>query len=285
MNKMDGYLSYYENLEFYYKTYKSSHLGKEYEQLQKQEAELIKSITEEKNLVLLQALYHYLVWNGFFSAGGSFLGASEDIIELRTEKAIAIACGSGCCRNFACHFKNLANRIGNNSLRVVGTKYKEKRDTGSGIEGLQEKINKESFHHPKNIFSLFFPNHTEVLDLTHISQPRLLDPFNFGVHTVLNERTLLKKKQMIDFGMGMVIDYNMDSEVRNQIIKNGESLEKEFSKRKLEPLPIKERKVIYQQAIDLCNEKRDLLEEYKRQMNPVYQNIKEEAKVYQKMGY
>ncbi|MCI6107121.1 MAG: hypothetical protein SOU84_05355 [Candidatus Faecimonas sp.] len=286
MNKIDGYLRFYKHMELCYRAYKSSPLGREYDLVKEQEAQLIKNLSNTEDIDIYQAIYHYLVWNGYFSAENKFLGASKDIIELTSERAIAIACGNGCCRNFACHFKKLMNLIEEDSaLILVGTKYKGKREVGTSIKGLQEEVDETRLEPPKGLMSLFFPNHVEVLDLKNSKIPKLLDPFNFGIHTVTEEQTLLIKRQMIDFGTGLLFDFEMNSEDRDNIINYGNNLEKEFSKRKLNALPLEQRTKIYQQAIDLCKENIELLEQYQTEMNPIYQHIKEEAKIYQRKGF
>lgn len=285
MNKIDKYLRFYKNMELWHRAYKSSPLGREYDLVKEQEAKLIKNISNTDDIDIYQAIYHYLVWNGYFSAGNKFIGASTGIIELASESTIAIACGNGCCRNFACHFKNLMNLIEEDSaLILVGTKYERKREEKIKIKGLKAEIDKERIEPYKDLMSLFFPNHVEVLDIKNTKEPKLLDPFNFDIHTVSEKQSLLKR-QMIDFGTGLLFDFEMRKEDRDKIIKHGYNLEKEFSRRKLIALTLEEKTEKYQQAINLCKEKDSLLKEYQTEMNPIYQHIKEETKVYQKKGF
>ena len=67
-NKIDGYLRFYKHMELCHRAYKSSPLRRGHDLVKEQEAQLIKSISNTDDIDVYQAIYHYLVWNEYFSA-------------------------------------------------------------------------------------------------------------------------------------------------------------------------------------------------------------------------
>lgn len=94
-------------MELCHRAYKSSPLRRGHDLVKEQETQLIKSISNTDDIDVYQAIYHYLVWNEYFSAENKFVGFSTDIIELTSESTIAIASENGCYRNFTCHLKKI----------------------------------------------------------------------------------------------------------------------------------------------------------------------------------
>ncbi len=55
-------------MELCHRAYKSSPLRRGHDLVKEQEAQLIKSISNTDDIDVYQAIYHYLVWNEYFSA-------------------------------------------------------------------------------------------------------------------------------------------------------------------------------------------------------------------------
>lgn len=77
----------------------------------------------------------------------------------------------------------------------------------------------------------------------------------------------------------------MESDLRDQIIQNATDLEKIISRKLLEELPISQRKILLQEAINLCESKRELLQRPQIRMNKTYQYIKRETRNFQSKGF
>lgn len=286
MNKIDEYLKHYQDLEIYHKAYKTSYLRKAFEIAKKEEAELIRKVSETSNKDLYQAIYYYLVWNGYFSANGKFKASSNTSIELKTELGISISCGNGCCRNFAPHFKALMELLNSNSNFVlVGTKYHYSQGVLKSTKKIPRRADIESFKTKRKITDYRYPNHVEVLDITNPQSPRVLDPFNFNIQQITTEKESIFRSKMVDFGIAISLDFDMDTELRNTLLANSEALEKTISKKAFEEMSVESRKRLRQEAIYLCEENTDLLENHKKKMNPIYQYIKKETQSFQKSGY
>lgn len=286
MNKIDEYLNYYKNLEFYHRAYKTSHLRKEFDRVKEEEANLIDKIAKTSNIELYQAIYYYLAWNGYFSADRNFTATSKTSTELNVDFGIAIACGNGCCRNFALHFKSLIELLDRNtSLVLVGTKYHYKKESMYRTRKIKQKADTKSLQTKRKLSDWKYPNHIEVLDITTPQKPQILDPFNFDIQQLSQKNDSLLRRKMIDFGVSVFLDLDMDRGLREEIVENAERLERILSRKVLEEMPIDKRKSLCEEAIDLCESKKDLLEKRQERLNPTYQYIKRETRNFQSKGF
>ena len=225
MNKIDEYLNYYKNLEFYHRAYKTSHLRKEFDRVKEEEANLIDKIAKTSNIELYQAIYYYLAWNGYFSADRKFTATSKTSTELNVDFGIAIACGNGCCRNFALHFKSLIELLDRNtSLVLVGTKYHYKKESMYRARKIKQKADTKSLQTKRKLSDWKYPNHIEVLDITTPQKPQILDPFNFDIQQLSQKNDFLLRRKMIDFGVSVFLDLDMDRGVREKLVENAEKL-------------------------------------------------------------
>lgn len=285
MRKIDRYLDLYKELEFYHRIYKTTDLEKEALKVREEEASLINRIAKRKDIGLYQAIYHYLAWNGYFSVEGTFIASSLTSTELKSDLGIAIACGNGCCRNFALHFKSIVELLDKNaSLILIGTKYSYKQDSLPKNNKIKRKINKENFIEPK-IGDWWLPNHIELLDMTDSSEPKILDPFNMNIQQVLDKKESISRRKMIDFGVGIFLDFDMESDLRDTIIADAAKLERNASAKALRQISRDERLFLQQEAIEMCEENKGLLKDYQEKMNGLYQDIKCKTKIYQLNGF
>lgn len=286
MHKTEEYLNYYDNIKFYHSVYKSSDLKKEFDKVKTEEANLIAKIAPRKNIELYQAIYYYLAWNGYFSVDRNFKATSETSIELNTDMGIGIACGNGCCRNFALHFKSLLELLDKDvTLILVGTKYYYKKTPFPKINGISQNVDKKSFQRKIKLDSWKYPSHLEVLHMPSQEEPEILDPFNFNVQRLIREKESPFKKRMMDLGSAIIFDLDMNYATREELKNRKTALEKRLTRNRLEKMSIEDRKRLCQEAITLCEEKHSLLENHQQKMNPTYQYIKRETRNFQNAGY
>lgn len=288
MNKIDEYLDCYKDLEFIHRAYKSSRLRKVFDLTKEKEANLIDKIAEKKDIELYQAIYHYLAWNGYLSAGGHFIATSETSKELNIDLAIAVACGNGCCRNFALHFKSIVELLDSSArLILVGTKYHYKKEALPSNEQIKYNADQESLKTKKRIIPIdwYTPNHVEILDIKNKATPKILDPFNFDIQTILKTDDSILKRKIVDFGLGILLDLDMNEKTREYLSENALILEKVISRRQLKEKPINQKQELLKEAASLCESKRNLLNKHKEKMGKVYQYIKKETITLQSKGY
>lgn len=288
MNKIDEYLSEYQDLKIIHRAYKKSPLRKTFDNIKEEEANLIDKIATTKDIELYQAIYHYLAWNGYLSADGHFIATSKTSKELTMDFAIAVACGNGCCRNFAPHFKSIVELLDSSArLILVGTKYHYKKEPLPSNEKIKYKADKESLQHKRKpiIIDWNTPNHVEILDISSKTPPKILDPFNFDIQTILKTDDSILKSKVVDFGLGILLDLDMNEKVREYLLENALILEKVISRRKLEEKQLQQKQELLEEAASLCESRQALLNQHKEKMGKAYQYIKKETTILHSKGY
>lgn len=286
MNKIDEYLNCYKDLEFYRQIYETSSLKQQFNLAQDCESKLISEIADRKDKNLYLAIYYYLVWNGYFSADKTFIATSNDSIELKTDLGIGISCGNGCCRNFAPHFKTILSLLDENQdLILVGTKYHYPNNPLPKTRKIKTKVKKSSMKIKREFRDWKFPNHIELLDVSNPENIMLFDPFNLNIQELINKRERISRRKMIDFGIPLFLDFDISDDFRRELLEIARPLERQVSKKILSEMPLEKRMQLRAEAIELCEQKKSLVEAYHRDMNPTYQYIKREARNFQSKGF
>lgn len=286
MNKIDEYLNCYKDLEFYRQIYETSSLKQQFNLAQDCESKLISEIADRKDKNLYLAIYYYLVWNGYFSADKTFIATSNDSIELKTDLGIGISCGKGCCRNFAPHFKTILSLLDENQdLILVGTKYHYPNNPIPKTRKIKTKVKKSSMETKREFRDWKFPNHIELLDVSNPENIMLFDPFNLNIQELINKRERISRRKMIDFGIPLFLDFNISDDFRRELLEIARPLERQVSKKILSEMPLEKRMQLRAEAIELCEQKKSLVEAYHRDMNPTYQYIKRETRNFQSKGF
>ena len=140
-----------------------------HDQVMLKEANLLKELVTNNDIETIFSVYHYLLWNGYFSHKNEFTYKTNNKEECY-DLALNIAAGSGCCRNIAVHFTNLINIIqNNNDFVLIGTKYKKAPTMLSKVSNIKPKKTKEN---------IYYSTHAESFDNKNNI---LYDPENFGI--------------------------------------------------------------------------------------------------------
>ena len=244
------------------------------------EAELIKKISPNPDNKTYMSIYYYLVWNGYFSANHQFV-FDNNTIDLLVEPSISIACGNGVCRNLCAHLKKILEIIDKKeSLVLAGTKYGyERRNLKKAPEIERNKRLKKK---EKKSADSNFPNHVEILDM---KQKKLYDPSNFSIKKIINQPENSDRKKMIDLGIELTLNYDIEESYAKDLVTHSDYLEKELSSRRLEELSLEDRYLLRQEGINICKENEDLIESHQRKMQDAYQYIKKEAMFFKRAGY
>ena len=130
-----------------------------------------------------------------------------------------------------------------------------------------------------------FPNHIELLDVSNPENIMLFDPFNLNIQELINKRERISRRKMIDFGIPLFLDFNISDDFRRELLEIARPLERQVSKKILSEMPLEKRMQLRAEAIELCEQKKSLVEAYHRDMNPTYQYIKREARNFQSKGF
>lgn len=280
MVKGQEYFDFYKEKLINYKIYKSYPLKEMFDETVQEEAELIKKISPNPDNKTYMSIYYYLVWNGYFSANHQFV-FNNNTTDLLVEPSIAIACGNGVCRNLCAHLKKILEIIDKKeSLVLAGTKYSYKRrnlikapEIGRNIR-LKKKDKKSTDDN--------FPNHVEILDT---KQEILYDPSNFSIQKITNQPENTDRKKMIDLGIELTLNYDIEESYANDLATHSDYLEKKLSGRRLEEMSLEARYLLRQEGINICKENEDLIESHQRKMQAVYQYIKKETIPFKRAGY
>lgn len=130
-----------------------------------------------------------------------------------------------------------------------------------------------------------FPNHIELLDVSNPENIMLFDPFNLNIQELINKRERISRRKMIDFGIPLFLDFDISDDFRRELLEIARPLERQVSKKILSEMPLEKRMQLRAEAIELCEQKKSLVEAYHRDMNPTYQYIKREARNFQSKGF
>lgn len=130
-----------------------------------------------------------------------------------------------------------------------------------------------------------FPNHIELLDVSNPENIILFDPFNLNIQELINKRERISRRKMIDFGIPLFLDFDISDDFRRELLEIARPLERQVSKKLLSEMPLEKRMQLRAEAIELCEQKKSLVEAYHRDMNPTYQYIKREARNFQSKGF
>ena len=280
MAKGQEYFDFYKEKLINYKIYKSYPLKEMFDETVQEEAELIKKISPNPDNKTYMSIYYYLVWNGYFSANHQFV-FNNNTTDLLVEPSIAIAAGNGVCRNLCAHLKKILEIIDKKeSLVLAGTKYGyERRNLKKAPEIERNKRLKKK---EKKSADNNFPNHVEILDT---KQGILYDPSNFSIQKITNQPENPDRKKMIDLGIELTLNYDIEESYAKDLVTYSDYLEKELSSRRLEELSLEDRYLLRQEGINICKENEELIESHQRKMQDAYQYIKKETIPFKKAGY
>ncbi len=280
MEKGEGYFDFYKEKLINYKLYKSHSLKEIFDETVQEEAELIKKLSPISDNKTYMSIYYYLVWNGYFSANHQFV-FDNNTTDLLVEPSISIAAGNGVCRNLCAHLKKILEIINKKeSLVLAGTKYGYKRKNLKKAPEIERNIRlkkKDTKSTDSN-----FPNHVEILDT---KQKILYDPSNFSIRKIINQPENPDRKKMIDLGIELTLNYDIEESYAKDLVTHSDYLEKELSSRRLEELSLEDRYLLRQEGINICKENEDLIESHQRKMQDAYQYIKRETIPFKKAGY
>ena len=280
MAKGEAYFDFYKEKLIAYKLYKSHPLKEIFNETVQEEAELIKKISPISDNKTYMSIYYYLVWNGYFSANHQFI-FDNNTTALLVEPSIAIACGNGVCRNLCAHLKKILEVINKKeSLVLVGTKYNYKRRNLIKAPEIERNIRLKK--KDKKSTDDNFPNHVEILDT---KQEILYDPSNFSIQKITNQPENTDRKKMIDLGIELTLNYDIEESYANDLATHSDYLEKKLSGRRLEEMSLEARYLLRQKGINICKENEDLIESHQRKMQAVYQYIKKENIPFKSAGY
>ena len=280
MAKGEAYFDFYKEKLIDYKLYKSHPLKEIFNETVQEEAELIKKISPISDNKTYMSIYYYLVWNGYFSANHQFI-FDNNTTALLVEPSIAIACGNGVCRNLCAHLKKILEVINKKeSLVLVGTKYNYKRRNLIKAPEIERNIRLKK--KDKKSTDDNFPNHVEILDT---KQEILYDPSNFSIQKITNQPENTDRKKMIDLGIELTLNYDIEESYANDLATHSDYLEKKLSGRRLEEMSLEARYLLRQEGINICKENEDLIESHQRKMKAVYQYIKKETIPFKRAGY
>ena len=280
MAKGEAYFDFYKEKLIDYKLYKSHPLKEIFNETVQEEAELIKKISPNPDNKTYMSIYYYLVWNGYFSANHQFV-FNNNTMDLLVEPSISIAAGNGVCRNLCAHLKKILEIINKKeSLVLAGTKYSyERRNLKKAPEIERNKRLKKK---EKKSADSNFPNHVEILDM---KQKILYDPSNFSIQKITNQPENPDRKKMIDLGIELTLNYDIEESYANDLVTHSDYLERELSSRRLEELSLEARYLLRQEGINICKENEDLIESHQRKMQATYQYIKKETIPFKRAGY
>ena len=280
MTKGETYLDFYKEKLINYKLYKSHSLKEIFDETVQEEAELIKKLSPISDNKVYMSIYYYLVWNGYFSANHQFV-FNNNTTDLLVEPSIAIACGNGVCRNLCAHLKKILEIIDKKeSLVLAGTKYSYERKNLKQAPEIER--NKRLKKKEKKSADSNFPNHVEILDM---KQKILYDPSNFSIQKITNQPENPDRKKMIDLGIELTLNYDIEESYANDLVTHSDYLERELSSRRLEELSLEARYLLRQEGINICKENEDLIESHQRKMQATYQYIKKETIPFKRAGY
>ena len=280
MTKGETYLDFYKEKLINYKLYKSYPLKEIFDETVQEEAELIKKLSPISDNKIYMSIYDYLVWNGYFSANHQFV-FDNNTTDLLVEPSIAIACGNGVCRNLCAHLKKILEIIDKKeSLVLAGTKYSYERKNLKKAPEIER--NKRLKKKEKKSADSNFPNHVEILDM---KQKILYDPSNFSIQKIINQPENPDRKKMIDLGIELTLNYDIEESYAKDLVTYSDYLEKELSSRRLEELSLEDRYLLRQEGINICKENEELIESHQRKMQATYQYIKKETIPFKKAGY
>ena len=280
MTKVQEYFDFYKEKLIDYKLYKSHLLKEIFDETVQEEAELIKKLSPNSDNKVYMSIYYYLVWNGYFSANHQFV-FDNNTIDLLVEPSISIASGNGVCRNLCAHLKKILEVINKKeSLVLAGTKYGYKRKNLKKAPEIER--NKRLKKKEKKSADSNFPNHVEILDM---KQKILYDPSNFSIQKIINQPENPDRKKMIDLGIELTLNYDIEESYAKDLVTHSDYLEKELSGRRLEKMSLEARYLLRQEGINICKENEDLIESHQRKMQDAYQYIKKETIPFKKAGY
>lgn len=285
MTKGETYLDFYKEKLINYKLYKSHSLKEIFDETVQEEAELIKKLSPISDNKTYMSIYYYLVWNGYFSANHQFV-FDNNTTDLLVEPSISIAAGNGVCRNLCAHLKKILEVINKKeSLVLAGTKYGYKRKNLKKAPEIERNIIERNIRLKKKDTKSTdhnFSNHVEILDM---KQKILYDPSNFSIQKIINQPENPDRKKMIDLGIELTLNYDIEESYAKDLVTHSDYLEKELSSRRLEELSLEDRYLLRQEGINICKENEDLIESHQRKMQDAYQYIKRETIPFKKAGY
>lgn len=265
-DKKEIYVNEYYQYKKEREEYNKTALKAVYNQCVLEEAKLLQRLVPKQKLEYYFVVYYYLLWNGYFSFANHFTGTYRPK-ELPYEIGISIANGTGCCRNIAVHFRNILHLLTrSNDIILVGTNSIN-RTSISKTPYIKMRRIKSSDDIDKEESNI--PSHIELLDF---ATKLVYDPTNFSVG-------YLKKQNngMLDLGVEILLNYDLDEDVRQNLIKYFRTIERKVASWDIEPYSKEKLKQIRQVGIDICLANLPLLAEFQKQQQHIYHYIKDET--------
>lgn len=299
------YLQWAEKHQQEIERYKKSSIYKNYMQMCKVEADLIKKLAGDyQNDIIYMAIFAYLYRNGYFSYNRYFEFGADDK-EILYNLGVSVITGKGVCRNIAAHFRDVLKAIkvrnsSNSGVLIAGTRPDQEKDVFIPISELPKefKINisedeKAELQTDKNEERKqsdleFLPNHAEVIVMDNLEMKNadcklmLYDPTNIRI-TSLDYSSSVRtgKRRAIDLRCEIWdAEHCSTLEDRKEFIERfsriagiiEQSKRNDYSKRELE--------IIVEYARRQCNQNKDNIESFYNNYKVWYLLIKKDKDTY-----
>lgn len=284
MSKETEYYNFAKKYEDKYELYKTSQLKELHDEIIREEAKLIDDLSPIKDKNLYMALYYYLLWNGYFSAGKKFT-ATIYPDELNVDSSISVANGNGCCRNITPHFMKILRLLEPGaSMALIGTKTGFIPNVLKDIPEIKRNIAPSCFSEEvRRVTSRKgYPDHVELF---HYPTTTILDPYNFTIQKYKYSDKLSSNRKLISFAAGMILDYEMSEEKRKEMYNRSARVEEMFKNYEMNEMPRSQLDDLRYMGVSLCEKHKDLLENHSAKMERSYQKVKSLTPQYRNQGY
>ena len=176
-----------------------------------EEAKLLKQLVNEDDIEKYFSVYHYLLWNGYFSYNNRFKYKTK-MNEKCYNLALNISSGSGCCRNISVHFTKLINEVmKDNNFILIGTRYKEKiKQLPESSDIIMKKVKEVKDTKPNNIY---VSTHMESFDNKNNI---MYDPLNFRI-TRMNYDKISDNNFIGTYDLGIESIFGMDENTTEKL--------------------------------------------------------------------
>ena len=272
--KLDHYTDIIMKTNNRRKAFKRMPLAQIHDQVMTKESKLLKELVTDNDIEKYFAVYHYLLWNGYFSHKNKFI-YKENKKEECYDLALNIAAGNGCCRNIAVHFTNLVSKIQkDNNFILVGTRYKKAPKMLSKTSDITIRKAKEQVTPKKE--NIYYSTHAECFDNKNNI---VYDPLNFNI-VRMNYDDISEKyfNGTYDLGIENIFGLKETSDERIQTLYQRLAKSRLLSFVKKEPKSKEELLELRDKGIKICKENIDLLEEYHNELEEGYEYFYQKIK-------
>ena len=285
MSKEAEYYNFAKKYVDKYESYKTSQLKELHDEIIREEAKLIDDLSPIKDKNMYMTLYYYLLWNGYFSAGKKFTAMIHPN-ELTVDTSISIANGNGCCRNVTPHFVKILRLLEpGTSMALIGTKTGFIPNVLKDIPEIKRNIDASVFSaEPRRDESRKdYPNH---LELFYYPTSTILDPYSFIIQKYKhNSKSYNAHQKIISFAAGMIYDYEMSEEKRQEMYNRSARIEGTLKDYEITEMSKTQLDDLRYLGVSLCKRHEDLLEKHSAKMEKSYQKVKSLTPQYRNQGY